>query len=113
MKPEDIARGQVLAKPGSIMAYAQFECQIYMSYQDEGGRSSPFHKDYRPEFCFRTAEVRGTIELSEGVDMVWPGDNVQRAVRLEKRVELNKGQRFSIREGGKTVGAGVVSKTIA
>ncbi|KAL8762761.1 MAG: hypothetical protein Q9184_001301 [Pyrenodesmia sp. 2 TL-2023] len=108
IKPEDITGAQVLAKPGTIMPHAQFECEVYMYTQAEGGRSGPFHKDYCPEFGIQKAKVSGTIELPEGVEAIMPGDSVGLVVTLEKRAALDNGQHFSICEGDNTVGAGVV-----
>ncbi len=107
--PENITRGQVLAKPGSIMPHAQFECEVYMFTQAEGGRSGPFSKDYRPELCIDKAEVSGTVELPEGVESIMPGDNALIVVTLDKRVALEERQRFLICESGTTVGWGVVT----
>lgn len=113
IKREDIERGQVLAKPGSIKPHTQFESEVYILSKDEGGRHTPFFKGYRPQFYFRTTDVTGTIELPEGVEMVMPGDNVNMIVTLIHPIAMDDGLRFAIREGGRTVGAGVVAKVIA
>ena len=106
---EDISRGQVLAKPGSITPHTKFTSEIYVLSKDEGGRHTPFFGNYRPQFYFRTTDVTGVIELPEGVDMVMPGDNVELGVELISPIAIEEGTRFSIREGGRTVGSGVVS----
>jgi len=106
---DDIQRGQVLAKPGSVTPHTQFKCEVYVLSKDEGGRHTPFFSNYRPQFYFRTTDVTGTIQLPEGVEMVMPGDNVEMDVELIYPIALEKGTKFSIREGGRTVGAGVVS----
>ena len=106
----EIERGMVLAKPGSIPPHTSFEAEVYVLGKDEGGRHTPFFKGYRPQFYFRTTDVTGNVELGEGVEMVMPGDNVQMTVALISKVAMEAGQRFAIREGGKTVGAGVVTK---
>jgi len=113
IKRDDVERGQVLAKPNSIKPYFQFESEVYILNKDEGGRHTPFFKGYRPQFYFRTADVTGTIELPEDVEMVIPGDNIKMIVRLITPVAMDDGLRFAIREGGRTVGAGVVTKIIA
>ncbi|WP_338559083.1 elongation factor Tu [Erwinia sp. E_sp_B04_7] len=113
IKREDIQRGQVLAKPGSIKPHTKFESEVYILSKDEGGRHTPFFKGYRPQFYFRTTDVTGTIELPEGVEMVMPGDNIQMVVTLIHPIAMDDGLRFAIREGGRTVGAGVVAKVIA
>ncbi|CUZ80922.1 P-43 [Serratia marcescens] len=113
IKREEIERGQVLAKPGSIKPHTQFESEVYILSKDEGGRHTPFFKGYRPQFYFRTTDVTGTIELPEGVEMVMPGDNVNMVVTLIHPIAMDDGLRFAIREGGRTVGAGVVAKVIA
>jgi elongation factor Tu len=109
-KRDDVERGQVLAKPGSITPHTEFEAEVYVLSKDEGGRHTPFFKGYRPQFYFRTTDVTGTVELPEGVEMVMPGDNVNMQVSLISPIAMDEGQRFSIREGGRTVGAGVVVK---
>jgi len=112
-KREDVQRGQVLAKPGSITPHTKFEAETYILSKDEGGRHTPFFKGYRPQFYFRTTDVTGACELPEGVEMVMPGDNVQMVVELIAPIAMEDGLRFAIREGGRTVGAGVVAKIIA
>jgi elongation factor Tu len=112
-KREDVQRGQVLAKPGSITPHTTFECEVYILSKEEGGRHTPFFKGYRPQFYFRTTDVTGACELPEGVEMVMPGDNVKMEVTLIAPIAMDDGLRFAIREGGRTVGAGVVSKIIA
>ena len=112
-KREDIQRGQVLAKPGSINPHTQFEAEVYILSKEEGGRHTPFFKGYRPQFYFRTTDVTGACELPEGVEMVMPGDNIKMKVELINPIAMEEGLRFAIREGGRTVGAGVVSKIIA
>ena len=112
-KREDIERGQVLAKPGSIKPHTRFEAEIYVLSKEEGGRHTPFFKGYRPQFYFRTADVTGSCELPEGIEMVMPGDNVKLDVTLIAPIAMEDGLRFAIREGGRTVGAGVVAKIIA
>jgi elongation factor Tu len=109
-KREDIERGQVLAKPGSITPHTVFEAEVYVLGKDEGGRHTPFFKGYRPQFYFRTTDVTGACELPEGVEMVMPGDNVKLVVTLIHPIAMDDGLRFAIREGGRTVGAGVVAK---
>jgi len=112
-KREDVERGQVLAKPGSITPHTKFEAEVYVLSKDEGGRHTPFLKGYRPQFYFRTTDVTGAVDLPAGVEMVMPGDNVQMSVELIAPIAMEDGVRFAIREGGRTVGAGVVSKIIA
>ena len=112
IKREDIQRGQVLAKPGTIKPHTSFQSEVYVLSKDEGGRHTPFFKGYRPQFYFRTTDVTGSIELPEGVEMVMPGDNVQMTVELIHPIAMEEGLRFAIREGGRTVGAGVVAKII-
>jgi elongation factor Tu len=112
VKREDIERGQVLAKPGSITPHTHFEAEVYVLSKDEGGRHTPFFKGYRPQFYFRTTDVTGAVELPEGVEMVMPGDNIQMKVDLIAPIAMEEGLRFAIREGGRTVGAGVVAKII-
>jgi elongation factor Tu len=111
-KREDVERGQVLSKPGSIKPHTKFESEIYVLSKEEGGRHTPFFKGYRPQFYFRTTDVTGEIQLPEGVEMVMPGDNVQMTVTLIAPIAMEDGLRFAIREGGRTVGAGVVAKII-
>jgi len=107
---EQLQRGMVLCKPGSITPHKEFECEVYVLSKDEGGRHTPFFKGYRPQFYFRTTDVTGACELPDGVEMVMPGDNVKMNVKLIQPVAMEKGLRFAIREGGRTVGAGVVSE---
>ena len=109
-KREDVERGQVLCKPGSINPHTKFECEVYILSKDEGGRHTPFFKGYRPQFYFRTTDVTGACELPSGVEMVMPGDNIKMDVELIAPIAMEEGLRFAIREGGRTVGAGVVSK---
>jgi elongation factor Tu len=109
-KRDEVERGQVLAKPGSITPHTKFEAEVYILSKDEGGRHTPFFKGYRPQFYFRTTDVTGAVELPEGVEMVMPGDNVQMVVTLIAPIAMEDGLRFAIREGGRTVGAGVVAK---
>ena len=109
-KKEDVERGQVLAKPGSITPHADFEAQVYVLKKEEGGRHKPFFDNYRPQFYFRTTDVTGTIKLPEGTEMVMPGDNIEMNVQLGKPIAMDEGLRFAIREGGRTVGAGRVIK---
>jgi elongation factor Tu len=111
-KRDDVERGQVLAKPGSITPHTRFECEVYVLSKEEGGRHTPFFNGYRPQFYFRTTDVTGSVELPEGTEMVMPGDNVQMTVSLIAPIAMEDGLRFAIREGGRTVGAGVVSKII-
>ena len=111
-KREEVERGQVLAKPGSITPHTKFECEVYVLSKDEGGRHTPFFKGYRPQFYFRTTDVTGAVELPEGTEMVMPGDNVKMTVTLIAPIAMEQGLRFAIREGGRTVGAGVVAKVI-
>ncbi|MGY1425552.1 elongation factor Tu [Lysobacter sp. A289] len=111
-KRDDVERGQVLCKPGSIKPHTQFEGEVYILSKDEGGRHTPFFKGYRPQFYFRTTDVTGACELPEGVEMVMPGDNVKMVVELINPIAMDEGLRFAIREGGRTVGAGVVAKII-
>ena len=112
-KREDVERGQVLAKPGSIEPHTKFEAEVYILTKEEGGRHTPFFKGYRPQFYFRTTDVTGAVELPEGTEMVMPGDNIQMVVELIAPIAMEDGLRFAIREGGRTVGAGVVAKIIA
>jgi elongation factor Tu len=111
-KREDVERGQVLCLPGSIKPHTKFECEVYVLSKDEGGRHTPFFGNYRPQFYFRTTDVTGAIELPKDVEMVMPGDNVKMNVELITPIALEEGLKFAIREGGKTVGAGVVSKVV-
>ena len=111
-KREEVERGQVLAKPGSITPHTKFEAEVYVLSKEEGGRHTPFFKGYRPQFYFRTTDVTGAVELPEGVEMVMPGDNIQMKVELIVPIAMEEGLRFAIREGGRTVGAGVVAKII-
>ena len=111
-KRDDVERGQVLAKPGSITPHTEFEAEVYVLSKDEGGRHTPFFKGYRPQFYFRTTDITGAVQLPEGVEMVMPGDNVKMVVTLINPVAMDEGLRFAIREGGRTVGAGVVAKII-
>ena len=111
-KREDVERGQVLAKPGSITPHTKFEAEVYVLTKEEGGRHTPFFKGYRPQFYFRTTDVTGAVELPEGVEMVMPGDNIKMVVELINPIAMEDGLRFAIREGGRTVGAGVVAKIL-
>jgi len=111
-KREEVERGQVLAQPGTITPHTKFESEVYILSKDEGGRHTPFFKGYRPQFYFRTTDVTGSVELPEGVEMVMPGDNVKMEVTLIAPIAMDEGLRFAIREGGRTVGAGVVAKII-
>ena len=111
-KREEVERGQVLAKPGSITPHTQFECEVYVLTKEEGGRHTPFFKGYRPQFYFRTTDVTGAVELPAGTEMVMPGDNIKMVVELISPIAMEEGLRFAIREGGKTVGAGVVAKIL-
>ena len=112
VKREDIERGQVLAKPGSITPHTHYEAQIYVLSKEEGGRHTPFFNGYRPQFYFRTTDVTGVMTLPEGTEMVMPGDNIKVTVKLITPIAMDEGLRFAIREGGRTVGAGVVGKII-
>ena len=112
-KREEVERGQVLSKPGAITPHTKFESEVYILSKDEGGRHTPFFKGYRPQFYFRTTDVTGHVELPEGVEMVMPGDNVNMVVTLIAPIAMDEGLRFAIREGGRTVGAGVVAKIIS
>jgi elongation factor Tu len=109
---KDVERGQVLAKPGSITPHTQFKCEVYVLTKEEGGRHTPFFNGYRPQFYFRTTDVTGVVKLPEGTEMVMPGDNVTMEVELISKIALEEGTRFAIREGGRTVGAGVVTQII-
>jgi len=111
-KREEVERGQVLAKPGSITPHTHFEAEIYILSKEEGGRHTPFFNNYRPQFYFRTTDVTGAVELPEGTEMVMPGDNIKMTVKLIAPIAMEDGLRFAIREGGRTVGAGVVAKII-
>ena len=111
-KRDEVERGQVLAKPGSIKPHTKFEAEVYVLSKAEGGRHTPFFNGYRPQFYFRTTDVTGTCDLPEGVEMVMPGDNVQMTINLHSPIAMDEGLRFAIREGGRTVGAGVVAKII-
>ncbi len=111
-KREEVERGQVLAKPGSITPHTHFECEVYVLTKEEGGRHTPFFKGYRPQFYFRTTDVTGTVELPAGVEMVMPGDNTKMTIELITPIAMEEGLRFAIREGGRTVGAGVVTKIL-
>ncbi|MDP2103605.1 MAG: elongation factor Tu, partial [Candidatus Gracilibacteria bacterium] len=110
---EDVERGQVLAKPGSIKPHTKFQAEVYVLTKDEGGRHTPFFKGYKPQFYFRTTDVTGSIELPAGVEMVMPGDNIQMTIELGAPIAMDQGLRFAIREGGRTVGSGVVAKVMA
>jgi elongation factor Tu len=112
VKREDVERGQVLCVPGSITPHTNFKAQVYVLKKEEGGRHTPFFKGYRPQFYFRTTDVTGNIHLPEGVEMVMPGDNIELEVELISTIACEEGVKFAIREGGKTVGAGVVTKII-
>jgi elongation factor Tu len=111
-KREEVERGQVLAKPGSITPHTKFSCEVYVLSKEEGGRHTPFFNGYRPQFYFRTTDVTGSVELPSGTEMVMPGDNIAMTVTLIAPIAMEEGLRFAIREGGRTVGAGVVSKVI-
>jgi elongation factor Tu len=111
-KRDDVERGQVLVKPGSVKPHTKFEAEIYVMSKEEGGRHTPFFKGYRPQFYFRTTDVTGAVVLPEGVEMVMPGDNITVKIELIAPVAMTEGLRFAIREGGRTVGAGVVAKII-
>ena len=111
-KREEVERGQVLAKPGSITPHTKFECEVYILSKEEGGRHTPFFPGYRPQFYFRTTDVTGSCVLPEGTEMVMPGDNIGMTVTLIAPIAMEEGLRFAIREGGRTVGAGVVAKII-
>ncbi len=111
-KREEVERGQVLCKPGSITPHTKFEAEVYCLSKEEGGRHTPFFKGYRPQFYFRTTDITGAVELPSGVEMVMPGDNIKMTVSLIHPIAMEEGLRFAIREGGRTVGAGVVTKII-
>lgn len=112
-KREEVERGQVLCKPGSVNPHTHFEAEVYILSKEEGGRHTPFFSNYRPQFYFRTTDVTGAVELPENVEMVMPGDNIKMTVKLIAPIAMEEGVRFAIREGGRTVGAGVVAKIIA
>ena len=112
LKREEVERGQVLAAPGSITPHKKFKAEVYVLTKEEGGRHTPFFKGYRPQFYFRTTDVTGTVELPENVEMVMPGDNINVVVELITPIAMDKELRFAIREGGHTVGAGVVTEII-
>ena len=111
-KREEVERGQVLAKPGSITPHTKFTCEVYILSKEEGGRHTPFFNGYRPQFYFRTTDVTGSVELPKGVEMIMPGDNTNMEIELIQPIAMDQGLRFAIREGGRTVGAGVVSKIL-
>jgi elongation factor Tu len=111
-KREEVERGQVLAKPGSITPHTKFEAEVYVLTKEEGGRHTPFFNGYRPQFYFRTTDVTGSVELPQGTEMVMPGDNIKVVVSLIAPIAMEQGLRFAIREGGRTVGAGVVAKVV-
>jgi elongation factor Tu len=115
MEKDDLERGQVLAKPGSITPHTKFEASVYVLSKDEGGRHTPFFTGYKPQFYFRTTDVTGDVKLPDGVEMCMPGDNVKVTVDLlpDKPIAMDEGLRFAIREGGRTVGSGVVTKVLA
>ena len=112
-KREEVERGQVLAKPGSITPHTQFKAEVYVLSKDEGGRHTPFFNGYRPQFYFRTTDVTGSVQLPQGVEMIMPGDNITMTVQLITPIAMEKELRFAIREGGRTVGWGVVTKILA
>jgi elongation factor Tu len=112
-KKEEVERGMVLAKPGSITPHTKFKAEVYVLSKDEGGRHTPFFNNYRPQFYFRTSDVTGSCKLPTGVEMVMPGDNVGVEIELIAPVAMEKGQRFAIREGGRTIGAGRISDVVA
>src|SRR5690242_16732048 len=112
-KKEDVERGMVLAKPGSITPHTKFKAEVYVLTKDEGGRHTPFFTNYRPQFYFCTSDVTGTVTLPQGVEMVMPGDNVSVNVELQKAVAMEKGLMFAIRKGGRTIGSGIVTEVIA
>ena len=111
-KRDDVERGQVLCKPGSVTPHTEFDANVYILSKDEGGRHTPFFNNYRPQFYFRTTDVTGVVTLPEGTEMVMPGDNTEMKVDLIQPIAMEEGLRFAIREGGRTVGAGVVSKIL-
>src|SRR5213079_2933654 len=110
VEKDEVERGQVIAKPGSITPHTKFKAEVYVLSKEEGGRHTPFFKGYRPQFYFRTTDVTGVVELKEGVEMVMPGDNAEMTVELIQPIAMDEGLRFAIREGGRTVGAGAVTK---
>ena len=110
---DDVERGMVLAKPGSIKPHTKFKAEVYVLSKDEGGRHTPFFTNYRPQFYFRTSDVTGTLTLPTGIEMVMPGDNVSVDVELQKTVAMEKGLKFAIREGGRTIGSGIVVEVVA
>jgi elongation factor Tu len=110
---EEVERGQVLCKPGSITPHTEFTSEVYVLSKEEGGRHTPFVSGYRPQFFFRTTDVTGTLELPEGVEMVMPGDNITMTIELISTIAIEQGSKFSIREGGRTVGAGTITEIIA
>lgn len=112
IEKDDIERGQVLAKPGTVTPHSKFEAEIYVLKKEEGGRHTPFMSGYKPQFFFRTTDVTGTVTLPEGTEMIIPGDNAQINVELIYKIAMSEGLRFAIREGGRTVGAGVVTKVV-
>ncbi len=112
VKKEDLTRGQVLAKPGSVTPHTEFECEVYILKKEEGGRHTPFMQGYKPQFYIRTTDVTGEVTLPDGVQMVMPGDNLKFTVKLLAPVALEDNSKFAVREGGKTVGAGVVTKIL-
>jgi elongation factor Tu len=112
VKREDIQRGQVLAKPGSITPHTKFEAEVYVLSKEEGGRHTPFFSGYRPQFYFRTTDVTGSANLLGGAEMCMPGDNITMEVELGKPIAMEQGLRFAVREGGRTVGSGVVAKVL-
>ena len=112
IKKEDVKRGQVLCKVGSIQPHTEFEAEVYVLSKEEGGRHTPFFKGYKPQFFIRTADITGEVQLEEGIEMVMPGDNAKFIVKLITPVALEEKQKFAIREGGRTIGAGVISKII-
>ena len=113
IKKEEVERGMVLAKPGTITPHTKFKAEVYVLSKEEGGRHTPFFSNYRPQFYFRTTDVTGTVKLAQGVEMVMPGDNVSVDIDLIAPVAMEKSQRFAIREGGRTIGAGRVSEVVA
>ena len=112
MKREEVERGQVLAQPGSITPHTKYEAEVYVLTKEEGGRHTPFFNGYRPQFYFRTTDVTGTVALGEGTEMVMPGDNTKMMIELITPIAMEEQLRFAIREGGRTVGAGVVTKIL-
>ena len=111
-KKEEIERGMVICKPGSVTPHTKFDCEVYILTKEEGGRHTPFFTGYRPQFYFRTTDVTGNAMLPEGVEMVMPGDNIKMQIELITPIAMEEGLRFAIREGGRTVGAGVVAKIL-